>query len=142
MIELRLNEFSGKYERPAPDAFGRVYRIVNQMTGEVGFNCTSSDLPGLDPARVKMIEEYDTFGGWMTEIISVEDTYTKVMELNAGPKVVLDTPHTELVARVRHRLKVGTDLEIDGHAVLDDMREMYADIMGRGRRGAVDGWRA
>ncbi len=111
------------------------------MSGEVGYNSTSSEYPTLNPRSVKMIEGYDTFGGWVTDIISAEDTKTKCDELNAGPTVFENTPHKMLVQRVRQRLNQWHAGTIDSASVMDDMKEMYEDIMGRRERPPLPGWK-
>lgn len=139
MIELRKNA-AGKLEVPGEPKFGRVYKIVNLMTGEVGYNYTTSDLPALE--NLDRIEAYDSFRGWVTEIVSAKESYETVKRLNAvRPIEKLDTPHTLLVARVNRRLAEQDAGFIDGYDVLDDMRELRADIMGRGQRPPLDGWR-
>lgn len=139
MIELRSD--GTKYVKPGPHTHGRVYMVINQMTGEVGYNCTTSDLPGLEPRHIKIIEEYDSFGGWMTEIISCEETMATVKRLNGEPKQFIATKHTLLVARVIRRLSEQHAGTIDGFDVLDDMHEMYTDLLGRQVRPALPGWK-
>lgn len=141
MVELRLNQSTGKYEQPGPHTHGRVYMVIDQETGEVAYNCTTSDLPGLDPNMVERIRKYDTFGGWMTEIVSAEETIATVRRLNSLPREFKETKHTRLVARVKRRLAEQHAGVIDGFEVLDDMREMYADITGRRVRPALPGWK-
>ena len=141
MIELRLNQSTGKYEKPGPHTHGRVYMVIDQMTGEVGYNCTTSDLPGLDPDMVERIRKYDTFGGWMTEIVSADETRETVQRLNRLPKEFQETKHTLLVKRVKRRFAEQHAGTIDGFSVLDDMREMHADIMGQRVRPALPGWK-
>lgn len=140
MVELRLNQATGKYEKPGPATFGRVYMVVDPMTGEVAYNCTLSDLPGLDPEQVQRISKYDSFAGWMTEIVSTTETLETVKRLNNLPKEFKQTKHTKLVARVKQRLAEQHAGTIDGFSALDDMREMYADILGQRIRPALPGW--
>jgi hypothetical protein len=142
VIELRLDQSTGKYVKPGPHTHGRVYMVIDQMTGEVGYNCTTSDLPGLDPDMPKRISKYDTFGGWMTEIVSADETSETVQRLNRLPKEFKETKHTRLVARVNRRFAENHAGTIDGFDVLDDMLEMYNDLMGRRVRPALPGWKA
>jgi hypothetical protein len=141
VIELRLNQSTGKYEKPGVHTHGRVYMVIDQMTGEVAYNCTTSDLPGLDPNTLECIRKYDTFGGWMTEIISADETKAKVFDLNRGPREFVETKHTRLVARVKRRLAEQNDGVIDGFYVIDDMRAMYADLTGVRHGNTVPGWK-
>lgn len=141
MVELRLNQATGKHEVPGPNTHGRVYKVIDQTTGEIGYNCTLSDLPGLDPRHVEMIEKYDTFGGWVTEIISADDARAKTHDLNRGPREFVETKHTRLVARVIRRLSEQHAGTIDGNDVLDDMLGMYNDILDQRVRPALPGWK-
>ena len=135
MIELREDGSS-----PGPDKYARLYKVVNQMTGEVGYNQWASDLPEGEPHIVKMIEAYNTFAGYASEILPIEDAKELVKKLNGGPRQKEETPHTLLVKRVRQRLADGNEGIIDGFTALADMAEMLRDIEGRRERPALPGW--
>lgn len=141
MIELRQNA-DGSYRMPGPDTHGRVYKVIDQVTGEVGYNCSLYDTPTLDTDMLACIEGYDTFGGWVTDIISADETRAMVHDLNRGPREFVETRHTKLVARVNRRLVENHAGTIDGVNVLDDLLEMYNDIMGRRVRPALPGWQS
>ena len=135
MIELREDG-----SIPGPDKYARIYKVVNQMTGEVGYNQWASDLPEGDPSTIRMIEAYDTFAGYASEILPIKDANALVKKLNSGPSEKVDTPHTLLVKRVRQRLAEGNANTIDGFTALADMAEMLRDIEGRRERPALPGW--
>jgi hypothetical protein len=135
MIELRADG-----SIPGPDKYGRVYQIVNLMTGEIGYNMWSSDLPEGDPDRVAGIQSYPTFKKWASDILPVDDADALVEKLNRGPAEYVNTPHTLMVARVRARLQTGNVGDIDGVSIIDDMKEMLLDINGRGARPPLSGW--
>lgn len=135
MIELRADG-----SIPGPSEYGRIYKVIDPMTGIVGYNMWASDLPEGDPDTIANIEGYDSFGGFVTDILPIKEAKSKVRELNGGPKEKVPTEHTRLVERVRRRLAEGIQGDIDGFTVLDDMREMLTDIEGRRERPALPGW--
>ena len=135
MIELRADG-----SIPGPDQYGRIYKVVDPMTGIVAYNMRASDLPEGEPDSIKRIRAYDSFAGFVTDILPIEDVKRKVRELNDGPKEKVSTSHTRMIERVRRRLAEGIDGDIDGFTALQDMAEMLADIEGRRQRPALPGW--
>lgn len=137
MIELRADG-----SKPGPHAVGRVYEIVDLMTGQVGYNCVTEETVDLLNARIAQygIEQYDTFLQWIGDVTTSNATVAQVRSLNNGPKKFVETEHTKLVARVKRRLEEGHGGIIDGHDVLADMQEMLLDIQGRRVRPALPGW--
>lgn len=135
MIELRADG-----SIPGPDQYGRIYKVIDPMTGIVGYSMWGSDLPEGEPDTIANIEAYDSFGGFVTDILPIKEAKSKVRELNGGPQVKVSTEHTRLVERVRRRLAEGIQGDIDGFTVLDDMRGMLVDIQGRRERPALPGW--
>ena len=136
MIELRADG-----SIPGQNTHGRVYKVVDPMTGEVGYNCWASDLPQGEPHCLERIEGYDSFHGYVSEILPIAEVEALVQSLNRKPKEKIDTPHTLMVKRVRARLALGNAEAIDGITVLQDMAEMLLDIEGRRGRPALPGWR-
>lgn len=135
MIELRADG-----SIPGPDRYGRIYKVVEPMTGIVGYNMWASDLPEGEPDNIKRIRAYDSFAGFVTDILPIEEARRQVRELNNGAKEKVSTSHTRMVERVRRRLNEGIEGDIDGFTALQDMREMLADIEGRRERPALPGW--
>ena len=135
MIELRADG-----SIPGPDQYGRIYKVVDPMTGIVAYNMRASDLPEGEPDSIKRIRAYYSFAGFVTDILPIEDVKRKVRELNDGPKEKVSTSHTRMIERVRRRLAEGIDGDIDGFTALQDMAEMLADIEGRRQRPALPGW--
>lgn len=133
-------EFRADGSIPGPDKYGRIYKVVDLNTGEIGYNYSSSDLPGLDPYRMKIIKGYDTFRGWVTDIIDIKEVQKKCREMNDSPAEYIETPHTLLVKRVEQRLRSGNNGIVDGYRMLDDMLEMFHDIQGRLQRQPLEGW--
>ena len=89
------------------------------------------------------IEGYSSFLGFVTDVLPIEEAYTKVRALNDAPDEYMDTPHTLLVARVRRRVTEGLAGDVDGATVLQDLAEMVTDLEGGKRRAwpAVPGWK-
>ena len=135
MIELRADG-----SIPGPDQYGRIYKVVDPMTGIVAYNMRASDLPEGEPDSIKRIRAYDSFAGFVTDILPIEEANRKVRELNDGPKEKVSTSHTRMIQRVRRRLAEGIEGDIDGFTALQDMAEMLADIEGRRQRPALPGW--
>lgn len=136
MIELREDG-----SIPGKDEHGQVYKVIDPMTGEVGYNLWLSDLPKGEPRVLAMIQGYDSFSGFASDILSADEAQALVKKLNAGPKVYEETAHTRLVKRVRQRLTDGNGESIDGFTALQDMAEMVKDIEGRRVRPALPGWK-
>ena len=136
MIELRADG-----SIPGVDTHGRVYKVVDLMTGVVGYNCWVSDLSNGDPEILARIEKYDTFRGYASDILPISEIKTLVQSLNCRPSEKIDTPHTLMVKRVRERIASGNAEIIDGFSVLQDMAEILLDIEGRRERPALPGWR-
>lgn len=135
MIELREDG-----SMPGPDQYGRLYKGVNPMTGEVGYSMWASEFSEGDPERIRMIEGYDAFAGYASGVLPIEEANALVRQLNNGPKVKEETAHTRLVKRVRQRL-VDSNIDIvDGFTALQDMAELVLDIDGRRVRPALPGW--
>ena len=135
MIELRADG-----SIPGPDQYGRIYKVVDPMTGIVAYNMRASDLPEGEPDSIKRIRAYYSFAGFVTDILPIEEANRKVRELNNGPKEKVSTSHTRMIERVRRRLAEGIEGDIDGFTALQDMAEMLADIEGRRQRPALPGW--
>ena len=133
MIELRADGSA-----PGPDTVGRVYKIIDQITGKVGFNLTGSDRE--EELRIAQIEAYDSFGGWMTDVVDIAIVHAECRRLNADKHPSVDTPHTMLVKRIRVRLNEHNRDTIDGHDILSDLAELVKDIKGRRIRPALPGW--
>lgn len=136
MIELREDG-----SIPGKNEYGQVYKVVDQMTGAVGYNLWLSDLPQGEPRTLAMIQRYDTFSGFVSGIVSADEAQALVKNLNAGPKVHEETAHTRVVQRVRQRLAEKHLNDIDGFTALQDMAEMLLDIEGRRERPALPGWK-
>ena len=132
MIELRADG-----SIPGPDQYGRIYKVVDPMTGIVAYNMWASDLPEGEPDSIKRIRAYYSFAGFVTDILPIEEANRKVRELNDGPKEKVSTSHTRMIERVRRRLDEGIEGDIDGFTALQDMAEMLADIEGRRQRPAL-----
>lgn len=124
---------------PGPDQYGRIYKVVDPMTGIVGYNMWASDLPEGEPDSIKRIRAYDSFAGFVWTFCPSKAN-RKVRELNDGPKEKVSTSHTRMIERVRRRLAEGIEGDIDGFTALQDMAEMLADIEGRRQRPALPGW--
>lgn len=138
MIELREDG-----SIPGPDQYGRIYKLVDPITGCIGYNMWASEFPQGDPRTVAQIEGYSSFLGFVTDVLPIEEAYTKVRALNDAPDEYMDTPHTLLVARVRRRVAEGLAGDVDGATVLQDLAEMVKDLEGGTRRAwpAVPGWK-
>ena len=141
MIELRLNPETGKHEVPGKPHHGRVYKVVDLFTGEVGYNYSVTDLPELPKTTVSMIEGYDTFRGWVTDMIPIEQVVSRAKELTVNDarvffgKALLHARDEQRVPRLDENVR-------RVQSVIDDMREMYNDIMGRRVRPALPGWKS
>jgi hypothetical protein len=125
---------------PGPDQYGRAYKVINQMTGQVGYNLWGSDLPAGDPYVIKNIERYSTFAGWVSDILPINEVEVLVGKLNLTKQFV-DTPHTLMIKRIRGRMNTNDVGVIDGFDVIADIEAMYKDIMGAHLgRPPIDGW--
>lgn len=120
----------------------QAYRLVDPITGAVGYNMWQSSAPSEDTNVMQMrISQYDSFSGWATDILPAAEVQALVKKLNAAAAGAFEeTPHTKLVDRVYRRIKDGDTSTVDGHSVIDDMREMLRDIEGRRIRPALPGW--
>lgn len=108
MIELRPNG-KGGYEKPGPHTFGRVYKIVNVYTGQISYNCTTSDLSTLDPHTVAMIEGYNNFLDWIGEIMPKEEAEADCRLRNKMIPEFIETEFTQLRRRVEARIAEGDE---------------------------------
>lgn len=98
---------------PGPDKYGRAYKVINLMTGQVGYNLWGSDWPAGDPYVIKNIESYSTFAGWASDILPINEVDVLVGKLNLTKQFV-DTPHTLMIKRIRSRMNTNDVGVIDG----------------------------
>ena len=134
MIELRDNG-KGGWEVPGEPVRGRVYKVVNLKTGQIGYNYTITDLEQIPAATAAMIEGYDTFVEWVTDMIPVDDVYTEVKRLNQEAtknKLRIPTKFTKRLDDIRYRMKTGQVAIINGHSTLDDIHWLLDQLRSTG----------
>lgn len=137
MIELREDG-----SVPGPDEYGRIYKVVDPMTGAVGHNMWASDLPLGEDWLIKRIEGYDSFKGWVGSVEPLAKIEERMIALGKAAPEFEETAHTLLVKRARRRVAEGIAGEMDGFTAAQDMAELIKDLEGRGQRPALPGWTA
>lgn len=135
MIELEEDE-NGKLVVPGPDTHGRVYRLIDPYTGQVGYNYLTFKKGALDEDRsLKTIEAYSTFSGWATDVLVIAVAREEVTRLNALTARYESTPFTELKDRILERVAKGDDPDL-----IAIVRQLQGfDTEGR-RDRAAKGW--